>query len=59
MKAGWRAQTGWSSRFRPGDFDLLRRRYPVTWIVAPGAGPDFADCRYHNKDVSVCRIAGP
>lgn len=55
----WKRQTlataGWD-KFDKQDFERLVKLYPVTWIVTRSPGPEFADCRYRNQDLAVCRI---
>lgn len=50
-----RAQSGWKS-FRGEDFQRLRQRFGVNWVVV--ANPDISGlkCPYQNNAVLVCRL---
>jgi hypothetical protein len=38
------------------DFERLRQKYGVSWIVTEQSGPANLDCPYQNAVVRVCRI---
>jgi hypothetical protein len=38
------------------DFDRLRQKYGVSWVVVQQPGPAGIDCPYENSAVRVCRI---
>ena len=45
----------WKS-FQPADFQSLKRRYGVNWVVVGQPGVAGLDCRYQNAQVQVCRL---
>ncbi len=47
--AGWRG-------FGVSDFERLRRRYGVTWVVVEQPGASGLTCPYENARVRVCRL---
>jgi hypothetical protein len=49
------AQAGWSS-FRLAGFERLQSRFGVGWVLVSYPPPDGLDCRWHNHQLSVCRI---
>ncbi len=49
------AQNGWSG-FQLGDFERLKRRYGVTWVVVSYPPPARLTCRWHNARLTVCQI---
>ena len=49
------AQTPWA-RFQLTDFQLLKRKYAVTWVVLQQPGVSGLDCEFQNAVVKVCRI---
>jgi len=49
------AQRGWED-FRRKDFENLRDRFGVTWLVIEKAQTAAMDCPYHNSEIFVCRI---
>jgi hypothetical protein len=49
------AQSGWE-HFRKADFERLRARYGVTWVVVEHPGVPGLQCPYQNETVLVCRI---
>jgi hypothetical protein len=49
------SQAGWT-RFRRADFELLRSRYGVDWLVLQQPGVAGLECPYSNPTVLVCRI---
>ena len=62
LAEGWweqvEAQKGWRS-FRMGDFERLRSRYGVDWVVVERpaeAGVAGLACPYENRRVLVCRV---
>jgi hypothetical protein len=42
--------------FQLEDFEALKRRYLVSWVIVQAPGVAGLDCRYSNENVSVCRI---
>jgi hypothetical protein len=50
-----RDQENWE-RFQKDDFEHLRQKYGVTWIVIEQPGPPELDCPYQNATVRVCRL---
>jgi uncharacterized membrane protein len=55
----WREQqealAGWS-HFQLGDFERLKARFGVNWVVIAYPPPPGLKCRWHGGDVSVCPI---
>jgi hypothetical protein len=49
------SQAGWT-RFRHADFELLRSRYGVDWVVLQQPGTVGLECPYSNSTVLVCRV---
>jgi hypothetical protein len=49
------AEEGWS-RFKPGDFEGLKRSFGVDWVVVNDPPPADLDCRWHNGRLAVCMI---
>ena len=43
-------------RFGPDDFERLREKYDVTWVVVQQPAGDGLDCPFQNNAVRVCRI---
>ena len=43
-------------KFQPADFQSLKRRYGVNWVVVEQPGTAGMDCRYQNMRVQVCRL---
>jgi hypothetical protein len=50
-----RDQQNWK-QFQRADFERLRQKYGVTWVVVQQPGPAGLDCPYRNAAVRVCRI---
>ena len=48
-------QKNWK-QFRKEDFERLRQKYGVSWIVVEQPGPAGLECPYQNAAVRVCRI---
>ena len=48
-------QKGWR-QFGRQDFERLRQKYGISWIVAEQPGLAGLNCPYHNSAVQVCRI---
>lgn len=49
------AQSGWA-HFKRADFERLKRDFGVGWVLVeypPAAG---LDCRWHNRQLTVCRV---
>jgi hypothetical protein len=49
------AQTGWS-RFGPADFERLRTRFGVGWVLVSNPAPPRLTCVWHDEQLSICRI---
>ncbi len=49
------SEEGWS-HFQGRDFELLRERYGVDWMVLQQPGTDGLECPYSNPTVLVCRM---
>jgi hypothetical protein len=49
------ALKNWKS-FQPADFQRLKRRYGVNWVVVEHPGVTGMDCLYQNPQVQVCRV---
>jgi len=49
------AQTPWK-QFREQDFERLRRKYGVSWVVLQQPGVAGMDCPYQNVAVRVCEL---
>jgi hypothetical protein len=49
------AQQGWS-KFQLADFERLRARYGVSWVVLDQKGDLGLDCPYANATLRVCRL---
>ena len=49
------SQAGWT-RFRRADFEFLRSRYGVDWVVLQQPGAAGLECPYSNSTVLVCRV---
>ena len=49
------AQAGWS-RFQRADFDRLRARFGVEWVVVSYPPPARLTCLWHNPQLSVCQL---
>ncbi len=50
-----RDQENWE-RFRKADFEHLREKYGVSWVLVDQPGPEGLDCPYENPKVRVCRL---
>ena len=48
-------QKNWA-QFQIEDFEGLRRKYGVSWIVVEQPGPSGLVCPYENAVVRVCRV---
>lgn len=44
-------------QFQLDDFERLRQKYGVSWVVVEQPGPRRLDCPYQNAAVRVCQIA--
>ena len=42
--------------FQLADFERLKQKYLVSWVIVQKPGVDGLDCRYANSAVMVCRI---
>ena len=49
------AEAGWR-HFGIADFERLRLRFGVDWVLVSYPPPNGLDCRWHNGRLSVCRI---
>ncbi len=49
------AESPWKN-FQAADFDRLKNRYGVTWVVLNGPGVAGVDCQFQNAVVRVCRL---
>jgi len=50
-----RAREGWS-KFQLADFQQLRAKYGVTWVVVEQPGASGMTCLFENARVKVCRV---
>jgi hypothetical protein len=50
-----KAQEGWR-HFQTADFQRLKNRFGVDWVVLEGNAAPAMDCQYHNELLRVCRI---
>jgi hypothetical protein len=48
-------QKSWK-QFGHADFERLRQKYGVTWVVVQQPGPPGMECPYQNPAVRVCRV---
>jgi hypothetical protein len=48
-------QKNWKE-FGKGDFERLRQKYGVSWVVVEQPGPPGLDCPYENSVVRVCLV---
>jgi len=48
-------QKNWE-QFRKEDFERLRQKYGVSWVVVEQPGPAGLECPYQNSAVRVCRL---
>lgn len=59
LSARWKeevdAQDGWNN-FRVEDFQRLKARFGVNWVVLVSPGVQGMDCPFQNHAVRVCRI---
>ena len=62
LAARWReeveAQRGWE-QFGAADFQKLRARFGVNWVLVERPGPGHLQCPYENAVVRACRLANP
>ena len=49
------ATKGWSG-FQLADFERLKAKFGVDWVVVSDPAPPGLDCRWHNGALAVCRI---
>jgi hypothetical protein len=49
------AQRGWSG-FRIDDFERLKHRFGVDWVVVNYPAPAGLNCGWHNRTLEVCQI---
>ena len=50
-----RDQENWE-QFRKDDFERLKQKYGVSWVVVEQPGPEGLECPYQNSAVRVCRF---
>ena len=50
------AQAGWR-RFQARDFERLKARFGVDWVVVSYPPPAGLTCLWHNQQISVCQLA--
>ena len=43
-------------KFGKDDFERLRQKYGVGWVVVQQPGPAGMECPYENSAVRVCRV---
>jgi len=59
LSVEWAQQTedqkNWK-QFGKEDFERLRQKYGVSWVVVEQPGPAGLDCPYQNSAVRVCRL---
>ncbi len=48
-------QKNWK-QFGKADFERLRQKYGVSWVVVQQPGPGGVECPYQNSAVRVCRV---
>jgi hypothetical protein len=48
-------QKNWK-QFHKEDFERLRQKYGVNWVVVQQPGPPGLECPYENAAVRVCRV---
>jgi uncharacterized ferredoxin-like protein len=48
-------QKDWK-QFGKRDFERLRQKYGVSWVVVEQPGPAGMECPYQNPAVRVCRV---
>jgi hypothetical protein len=48
-------QKNWK-QFSKEDFERLRQKYGVSWVVVEQPGPAGLQCPYENSTVRVCRL---
>jgi len=49
------AQKGWT-HFQLADFERLKAKFGVDWVLVFFPQPPGLDCRWHNGNLSVCRV---
>jgi hypothetical protein len=49
------AQQGWKD-FKLADFERLKAKFGVDWVVVRYPQPDGLACRWHNDQLAVCQI---
>jgi hypothetical protein len=42
--------------FHVSDFERLKQKYGVSWVIVQQSGPPGLDCPYANRAVKVCRV---
>ncbi|HYT21373.1 MAG TPA: hypothetical protein VEW05_14235, partial [Candidatus Polarisedimenticolia bacterium] len=50
-----KAQEGWP-HFQAADFQRLKNRFGVNWVVLESNGPSGMGCPYQNELLRICRI---
>ncbi len=59
MSVAWAEQVGDQKNFEKfgkEDFERLRQKYGVSWVVVEQPGPAGMECPYENPAVRVCRV---
>jgi len=51
----FQAQSGWRN-FAAPDFERLRSRYGIAWVVVQGPQGEGLSCPYANREVRICRV---
>lgn len=54
-KAQALAQSGWN-HFHLADFESLKARFGVDWVLLPNPPPPGLACAWHNGSLAVCRV---
>jgi len=49
------AQVGWS-HFTLADFERLKAKFGVDWVLVAYPAPEGLACRWHNRSLSVCHV---
>jgi len=49
------AQKNWQE-FKLDDFERLKRRFSVNWVVVRDPPPGGLNCKWHNRTLAVCRV---
>lgn len=49
------AEEGWAG-FRLSDFERLKAKFGVNWVLVNDPAPEGLACRWHNDQLAVCQI---